>query len=94
MLRFIDLRGQIDIYDDKPLEEQRIDFAFFDTIHEKFIEINGSQRWTRFEDLAMDINIDLDPGLCARVISLLPAWARRVEVHRAALTGKLEGWTA
>lgn len=64
MIRFIELGHQIS-YD---VEE----FAFFSTIDDKFIEINGSQVWESKLDFAEDcMKAGIDPDLVKRYLDLM-----------------------
>ena len=50
MLRFIDLKGQI--------TEDESDFAWFDTVTDKFVEVNGCETWKTWTDFVDDYERD------------------------------------
>ena len=50
MLRFINLKGQ--------LTEGNSDFAWYDTVTDKFLEFNGIQVWDRWEEFLADFAVD------------------------------------
>lgn len=50
MLRFINLTGQI--------TEGDHEFAWYDTIIDKFLEFNGIQTWSTWEDFEQDYDGD------------------------------------
>ena len=49
MLRFIDLKGQ--------LTDGDADFAWYDTITDKFLTFSGNQTWSSWDDFAVDYEI-------------------------------------
>lgn len=62
MIRFIDLTGQM------YLDDEKISFAFYDTITSKFCQFSGNQYWDNIEDFKNDYKgDDID-----RFISLVP----------------------
>lgn len=50
MIRFINLTDQI--------IQNTHEFAFYDTVIDKFVEFNGSQNWDCLEDFVDDFNVD------------------------------------
>ena len=52
MLRFIDLKNQI-----TPYEKE---FAWFDTVTDTFLELNGSQFWSSWNEFLEDLSEDID----------------------------------
>ena len=62
MLRFIDLTGQI---------TSGFEFAWYDTVTDKFVAFNGIQTWDCWEDFEEDVK--LDTNLCiGRFKTLFP----------------------
>ncbi len=53
MIRFINLTGQILIDDTEP------HFAWYDTIHDEFMEFNGSQDWHSWNEFVEDLIIHI-----------------------------------
>lgn len=77
MMRFIDLRGQINTeIDDSgeplPIEEQEPHFAFYDTIPDSFVCLNGNYTWNSRNELLCDAAGSY--GLSTRLLRLLPDW--------------------
>lgn len=77
MIRFIDLRGQVDDIEDYPVH-----FAYFDTVTSSFIRLNQSEEWNSRVEFAEDYRLQYgdDPKLApvsrplARFVSLMPGW--------------------
>ena len=72
MIRFIDLRGQIGLHDDEP------EFAFYDTVVDKFVGWDQCYTWDHWNEFVNDFSyyggwrgMDLE-----RFEGLTPAWAR------------------
>lgn len=65
MIRFIDLKGQID---DDPT------FAFFDTVTDRFVDLNGEQTWDSVSDFKADVEAEgiIDPQWLDRCLRLIP----------------------
>jgi hypothetical protein len=79
MIRFIDLRGQIDDAEDDageslPIDQQRPHFAFYDTITNSFVEVNGSQDWRSKHAFASDFKIEATCADIRRFLSKMPEW--------------------
>ena len=59
MIRFIDLRGQIfDVLSQR--EEQDPQFAFYNTVSDVFVDVNGTQTWDSFESFEEDCRYDIN----------------------------------
>jgi len=54
MIRFVDLRYQI--------EEGTHYFAFFDTVSDTFVTLNGSQIWSAYYSFREDWDSEVTPG--------------------------------
>ena len=67
MIRFIDLRGQI-------TADREPHFAFFDTVRDRFLDINSEQDWHSIEDFmeAFEISPTREHVFRERCISLIP----------------------
>lgn len=64
MIRFIDLKGQID---DDPR------FAFYDTITDMFVNLDGDQTWDCVNDFRKDFRLAKPEGLdLDRCLKLIP----------------------
>ena len=50
MIRFIDLTGQI--------IDGETDFAWYDTVTDKFLSFSGNQTWNSWDDFVTDYNPD------------------------------------
>ena len=69
MIRFIDLRGQIFLDDPSPY------FAFYDTVHDRFLmDVDGAQAWESFEEFK-DRQF-IDDEMFTRCRELCPSWAK------------------
>jgi len=53
MLRFIDLTGQI--------TEDVFEFAWYDTVTDKFLDFEGFQAWRSWDDFVLDWDPDKHP---------------------------------
>lgn len=67
MIRFIDLGKQIGLDDEWPRE-----FAFYDTITDRFIGHGDSQTWASWDDLT--VSAKYVPEFLTRVKPLCPEW--------------------
>lgn len=65
MIRFIDLRGQ----------STGGRFAFFDTITDRFVDIDGAQVWASRQDLEDTFDETVPDYQKNRLRGFLPAWA-------------------
>lgn len=70
MIRFIDLGKQIGGDD----EEWFRQFAFFNTISDRFLEYNHAQVWSNWEDFEKDYKLYPDGYTLERLKSLVPEW--------------------
>lgn len=68
MIRFIDLRGLIE--DNAALP----DFAFFNSVTDKFVDFGGRQHFYSREDLRIQIGASLSPEQADRYLRKLPEW--------------------
>ena len=65
MIRFVDLRGADTGYE----------FAFWDTVTDRFITVGNDQAWDSLDDLRDCAELyELDEGLERRLIRLCPDW--------------------
>lgn len=66
MIRFIDLRGQI-------TNDRDPNFAFFDTVTDRFIDLAGEQEWGSVEEFAQTASVAGKPlGFISRCLNLMP----------------------
>lgn len=67
MIRFIDLRGQNTGYE----------FAFWDTVTDKFISIGNDQAWDSIDDLVEGATLSSEKThILDRLVNLCPDWAK------------------
>lgn len=80
MIRFIDLGKQIAVDETDPDWPRQ--FAFFDTIYNRFVTINGYAVFDSMADLMSEMQQDdaMTPEFGNRLFGLMPDWARRIEV--------------
>lgn len=71
MIRFIDLRDQI-----TDVEEQLVNFAFYDTVKSEFIALHGCQEWTSEEDFLADLCDTEWEAQRDRFLRKMPSWCR------------------
>ena len=78
MIRFIDLGKQIAVDETDPAWPRQ--FAFYDTIQDRFISINGYMVFDSLADLASEMEQDFtDPEFYNRLLRLLPDWANTIK---------------
>lgn len=78
MIRFIDLRGQIDVFE-QDKEKQTSTFAFFDTCHDMFVEVDSDQTWDTVQEFRQSCsNVKLDQDIFQRCLALIPSWVKEV----------------
>ena len=68
MIRFVDLRTA---------EIEGTRFAFFDTVHARFMDINGDQTWETWTDFQSSLNLpqfSYKTEFIERLKSLCPGW--------------------
>jgi hypothetical protein len=76
MIRFIDLGKQIAV--DETDSEWPKQFAFFDTIVDQFVSINGYVVFDSLEDVMMEIKAeDMSLASMERILGLIPDWVRK-----------------
>jgi hypothetical protein len=76
MMRFIDLRGQIDVYE-QDKEKQTSTFAFFNTINDRFVEIDSDQTWDTVQEFRQSCsNAKIDHVNFERLMALIPSWVK------------------
>lgn len=82
MIRFIDLGRQIAV--DENDENWPRQFAFYDTIYNKFVEINGWQVFDSFGDFLQEVEQDgcITEEFATRLARLTPDWVRTVPAPR------------
>lgn len=80
MVRFVDLGKQLAVDETDP--EWPRQFAFFDTISDTFMEINGSQVWDTWIDFHTDAcqDTDVDEALFKRLHGLAGSWVHEVKI--------------
>ncbi len=66
MIRFVDLRGQ---------DIGSYQFAFWDTVTDKFITVGSDQAWRSIADLEEGAKMTDKEGLLPRLKGLCPDWA-------------------
>jgi hypothetical protein len=92
MIRFIDLGKQISVDETDP--EWPRQFAFYDTVHDRFISINGYMVFDSLADLISEIEQDYtDAEFANRLLSLLPDWVKVMRVPNPRMSIKVEGLT-
>jgi hypothetical protein len=71
LIRFVDLGKQLGLDDEWPRQ-----FAFFDTISDTFMEINGSQVWDSWMSFHADAaqDTDVDEEMFKRMHRLTADW--------------------
>lgn len=79
MIRFIDLGRQIAVDETDPAWPRQ--FAFFDTIPDQFIKIEGYVVFDSLADLIEKIELDesLSPEFANRLLRLCPDWVTTVK---------------
>lgn len=82
MIRFIDLGKQIAVDESDPDWPRQ--FAFFNTINDQFISINGYMVFDSLADFLSEVEQtdEIDAVLLSRMCSLLPEWVRTVPAPR------------
>ena len=75
MIHFVDLGKQLAPLEDNPPRQ----FAFFNTVIDRFVTINGYQVFDSLSDLIMEMEADkfIDEEQYNRLLSLLPVWAQQ-----------------
>jgi hypothetical protein len=78
VIRFIDLGKQIALDETDPSWPRQ--FAFFNTIPDQFVKVNGYVVFDSLADLLTEIDQDetVDSYFTNRLLSLLPEWVRTV----------------
>ena len=82
MIRFIDLGKQIAVDENDP--EWPRQFAFYDTISDSFISVNGGQVFDSWRDFDTYANGELTPEFILRCKSLCPPWLFDVDMKTEA----------
>jgi len=82
MIRFIDLGRQIAL--DENDENWPRQFAFYDTMFNRFVGINGWQIFDSLGDLMQEMEQDesITAEFATRLINLTPKWVRTVPAPR------------
>jgi len=76
MMRFIDLRGQIDVFE-QDKEKQTSTFAFFNTRNDRFVEIDSDQTWDTVQEFRQSCNnAKIDQDIFQRLLTLIPSWVK------------------
>lgn len=70
MIRFIDLGKQIGVDDETWFRQ----FAFFNTVPNRFIEYNSTQVWECWKDFETDYKASLTEFPLERFKNLVPDW--------------------
>jgi hypothetical protein len=78
MIRFIDLGRQIAL--DENDESWPRQFAFFNTINNQFVKINGYHVFDSLADLIQEMEQEdsMTEEFATRLVSLTPEWVRRI----------------
>lgn len=85
MIRFIDIGLQISPYaENDPEANWPPQFAFFNTIDNQFVRINGKVVFDGLGDLIQQIELDdaVDEHFANRLMGLTPDWVRTVSNPR------------
>jgi hypothetical protein len=82
MIRFIDLGKQIAVDETDPNWPRQ--FAFYDTVADRFVAINGWQVFDSFGDFLSEVEQDdeITGEFATRLARLMPGWARMVPAPR------------
>ena len=91
MIRFIDLGKQIAVDETDPDYPRQ--FAFFDTIYSRFIDIGGEVVFDSFADLIEHVAVDssITQPFFDRIVGLMPDWATTISVPNPRLGFFLTG---
>lgn len=91
MIRFIDLGKQIAVDETDPAWPRQ--FAFFDTIPDQFIKIEGYVIFDSLADLIEKIEMDenVSPEFANRLLRLCPEWVTTIKVENPRSSIKVEG---
>jgi hypothetical protein len=90
VIRFIDLGKQIAVDETDPAWPRQ--FAFYDTVGDHFISINGCMVFDSLADLISEIEQDYtDPHFANRLLGLLPDWVMIMKVPNPRMSFKVEG---
>lgn len=82
MIRFIDLGKQIAFDENDPNWPRQ--FAFYNTVNDKFVTISDIQVFDSLGELVAALEDDAcDIELCNRLMRLLPEWVRTVPAPRS-----------
>lgn len=68
MIRYVHVGNQIALSEDTPCEA----FAFYDTVTDRFIELDGEQVFDTVEDLLAAYDADAEATGIERLLSLMP----------------------
>jgi hypothetical protein len=82
MIRFVDIGRQL-AYDEKDESEPR-QFAFYNTMFNQFVKINGYHVFDSLADLMQELEQDdtITAEFATRLINLTPKWVRTVPAPR------------
>ena len=82
MIRFIDLGKQIAV--DEQDESWPRQFAFYDTVRDRFVSINGWQVFDSLGGFLQEVEQDetITGEFATRLARLMPEWVRRVPAPR------------
>jgi hypothetical protein len=83
MIRFVDIGRQLAV-DEKDESEPR-QFAFYNTIYNQFVKINGYHVFDSLADLIQEMEQEdsMTAEFATRLISLTPEWVRTVPAPRS-----------
>ena len=82
MIRFIDLGKQIANYEED--SEWPRQFAFFNTVNDQFVSINGYVVFDSLADFLSEVEQaeEVDPIFISRLCSLMPDWVKMAPAPR------------
>ena len=90
MIRFIDLGKQIAVDETDPAWPRQ--FAFYDTIQDRFISINGYMVFDSLADMISEIEQDYtDAEFANRLLNLLPDWVKTMRVPNPRTQFRIRG---
>ena len=72
MIRFVNVTGQI--YLDLEEGDSGVEFAYYDTVRDKFIRVCESEVWDSWDEFRKDYDADPQPWPLTRFEGLTPRW--------------------
>lgn len=82
MIRFVDIGRQLAV--DENDESEPRQFAFYNTIYNQFVKINGYHVFDSLGDFLSEVEQDdeISAEFATRLCGLMPEWVRRVPAPR------------